>query len=217
MYEFSFCPICGEDKSIEKINTNKSITIRNEKIDVQFETYHCKSCGEDFDTLDDTFQLIEKAREIYRKRHNIPSPEEIKKFMHEYGFSLRDMEKLSGIAFKTIDRYLKGAIPDPSNANLLKAMINYPQLLLELFEQNFSIQAKKYMMIRRKILDKINVSSTQNCTNCIFEKITSKMEWKSESYEIASEEYAFAEKWELKFISSKEKKWKKNITSSLVV
>ena len=217
MFEFSFCPVCGEDNSVEKIKITKEIPIRGEKIKVEGEVYHCSSCGEEFGPLEDTFDFIENARQIYRNKYNIPSPSDLKQFMEEYNFSLRDMEKITGIAFKTMDRYLKGAIPDPSNANLLKTIMKYPEVLLDLFDQNSVSDSPKYIKIRNKILNKIKIPFEQDCTSCIFSNVASTIEWKSEKIEYSDESFSNnIQKWKVKFSAPKEKKWKKDIIDSLV-
>jgi len=148
---YPFCPVCGADDSISPSTKIDNFDIKGEKIKVTSEVMKCSKCQNEFSNLDDTYSTIEKARSIYREKHNIPSPADIKVFMDEHKLSLRNMELLTGIAFKTIDRYLKGAIPDPSNIKLLKIYMNYPKVLLDALNENPAFSPKKFIAVKEKL------------------------------------------------------------------
>ncbi len=153
MKKVQFCPNCGSENSITIIDKEKTIEIKGIPVTVNYKVKHCSNCGIDFKSLDETFDLINQARQQYRIMFNIPSPEKIREFMDKYHFSLRDMEKLTGIAFKTIDRYLKGAIPDPSNVKFFKLLFNNPETVLFLMENDPHFKAPKFN-VTRKLLEK---------------------------------------------------------------
>ena len=153
MKKVQFCPNCGSEDSITIIDKEKTIEIKGIPVTVNYKVKHCSNCGIDFKSLDETFDLINQARQQYRIMFNIPSPEKIREFMDKYHFSLRDMEKLTGIAFKTIDRYLKGAIPDPSNVKFFKLLFNNPETVLFLMENDPHFKAPKFN-VTRKLLEK---------------------------------------------------------------
>ena len=123
------------------------------KIPIKVKVNKCSACGEEFAKLGDAVDYMNEARKKYRQMFGIITPEEIKGFMKKYGFSLRDMEKLMGIAFKTVDRYLKGAIPDPSNANFLKVIVNEQWTVLSLMNSK-NYFAKKKFQRAKEIMEK---------------------------------------------------------------
>lgn len=163
---YPFCPNCGSENTLVKKQKTESLDIKGETIEVSSTVTACSNCDGEFSFLDETFDVIEAARAVYRERHDIPSPAEIKSFMNEYKFSLRDMEKLTGIAFKTIDRYLKGAIPDPSNVVLLKIFMNYPQVLLCFMNNVKDFNAKRFGAVKSKLKQKIENAHSEKCRNC---------------------------------------------------
>jgi len=148
---YPFCPMCGVEDAVSKVDKIENINIKGEQISVTSTVMLCSECHNEFSNLNDTYSVIEKARSIYRQKHNIPSPEAIRNFMAEHRLSLRTMEYLTGIAFKTIDRYLKGAIPDPSNVKLLEIFMNYPGVLLDAMNRNAVFSAKKFVAVKEKL------------------------------------------------------------------
>ena len=153
MKKYPFCPNCGNEEYLKEIEKSKNIDIKGKQIPVKYKVIHCSSCNFDFTSLDEKFDVIEKAREKYRKMFGIPSPDEIGNFMKKYKLSLRDMEALTGIAFKTIDRYLKGGIPDPSNAKFLKILLNSIDVVKELMDENDRFSSKRFRWIKQEAFE----------------------------------------------------------------
>ncbi|RMI13591.1 MAG: hypothetical protein D6681_05785 [Calditrichaeota bacterium] len=166
MKAYPFCPVCGTDGSVSQAKTEKTVNIRGVEISVEVEVKRCSSCGEEFTSLSNTFDLINRAREIYRKKFNIPSPEDIRLFMKKHRFSLRDMEKLTGIAFKTIDRYLKGAIPDPSNAKFLAMLLQFPEVTLSLMKRDAHFSLPKFTQTWELLKEEVQEHHKARCSIC---------------------------------------------------
>jgi len=214
MKDYPFCPVCGAEDSVKKITRIKTINIRGKDISVETEVYECENCGEAFASLDKTFDFINQARQQYRIMFNIPSPEEIRDFMDKYNFSLRDMEKLTGIAFKTIDRYLKGAIPDPSNIKFFKLLLNNPETVLFLMNEDEHFKAPKFNASRELLEKEIKEKHREDCPICKIEITTSTQSWMGKfdfpsiyrKYEVTKKSVDIFKK--LKFILEQEVKQK---------
>ncbi len=174
MKEAKFCPNCGSENSIVFVEKEKSIDIKGVPIPVKYKVKHCTNCQIDFKSLSETFDVINQARQQYRIMFNIPFPEELQDFKDKYHFSLRDMEKLTGIAFKTIERYLKGAIPDPSNIKFFKVLLNNPETVLFLMNDDPYFKARKFNATRELLEKEIKEKHRQDCTVCriVFESTT---------------------------------------------
>lgn len=166
MTKYPFCPNCGHEGNLKVIIKEETIDIKGTAITVKSEVTHCSNCGIDFSGLEKTFDVINEARRIYREMHQIPSPEVIKALMDKYKFSLRDMEHLTGIAFKTIDRYLKGAIPDPSNAKYLSTLIEFPEVVLNLMERQDHFEAPRYKETKKNLQEQLEAYFSSNCPQC---------------------------------------------------
>jgi transcriptional regulator with XRE-family HTH domain len=181
MKEASFCPICGSDDIVKVKNGSDIIKIKNEEFEVITNYMKCYSCNEKFYLPKDKLIAIEQARREYRKKYFIPSPDDIMSFMKKYKISLRDMEKLTGIAFKTIDRYLRGAIPNQSNANLLRMFFHYPEVLLDTVLNSETLPEKKILNLVEILKDEVSLESVLKCTHIFKEKLIS---LKSEDFSI---------------------------------
>lgn len=166
MKNYLFCPNCGQENSLSTIKKEEKINIKGTEIPVISKVVHCSSCDIDFAPLDETFDVIVEARAKYRKMFNIPSPDDIYKFMEEHNFSLRDMEALTGIAFKTIDRYLKGGIPDPSNAKLLSIILEFPEVLLEKITESNHFDSNRFNKIKDFLSQEVKEYFHDNCPKC---------------------------------------------------
>ena len=158
-----FCPMCGLNNLNIIENGKDNVKIKNEEFEVNATFSKCDNCEEKFYTPEENINLIEAGRKLYRKKYIIPSPNEIKDFMTKYNLSLRDMERLTGIAFKTIDKYLKGAIPIQSNANLLRNYLYYPQIFFDTVTNAGALSERKSMKIVQILLEEEQINSTIQC------------------------------------------------------
>lgn len=170
MNALKMCPVCGSENLVIETNKKDYIEIKGEKIEVESKAITCKECNESFATFEDEMDLIERARDIYREKFDIPSPAKISEFMKKYKFSFRDLEKLTGIAFKTIDRYLRGAIPDPSNANLLKTYMRYPEVLLDVLKESVHFNKHKFDTSKEILQEEIDEIERRECAECVFSR-----------------------------------------------
>lgn len=164
MTEYKFCPLCGANK-IENIISGDDIQkIKNESFTVNANYLKCNSCGEKFYLPKEKQLAIERARNEYRNKYSIPSPLVIREFMDKYKLSIRDMGKITGIAFKTIDRYLNGVIPTLSNANLLRSLLYYPQIFLDLMLNTHDFSKRKASKLFEVLSSEVELSSIKICS-----------------------------------------------------
>jgi len=134
MVKTVFCPNCNAEMEYRVINREKTFVVRGESITVKGDLIVCSKCNQEI--TDDEYygKLMEEAYGIYRKVKGILFPEEIARIRERYNISQRSLAKLLGMGEITIQRYEKGAIPDPvQNAQLcdLKDPINMIHRLKE--------------------------------------------------------------------------------------
>ncbi|KAA3617555.1 MAG: hypothetical protein D8M58_01665 [Calditrichaeota bacterium] len=151
MRELTGCPLCGSEDLTKEIGKKEIIKIRNEKIEViSNNSIQCDSCKESITSFKSEDELINEARQIYREKKNIPSPTDIINFKKQYNLGFRDFEELTGIANKTLQRYIKGAIPDPSTVKLLVLLMNDPEIVVSLMSSNPYFDKQKFQSIIRE-------------------------------------------------------------------
>lgn len=126
-----FCHVCDDYKDVEIITKEETYKVKNDEVKILANICRCVICGEElFDTEIDNNNL-EKAYEVYRKRHSLLSSKDVKNIRETYGLSQRTLGKILGWGEITIHRYEKGALPEQSHNKILKLLEN-PEVMKEL-------------------------------------------------------------------------------------
>jgi putative zinc finger/helix-turn-helix YgiT family protein len=129
------CPNCEEYTSVTLGVEREVYNVRGEPTEIEAEVVICQECGEKvFDEERDSRNL-EKAYSLYREKHNLLSPDEIRSIREKYGLSQRALSRLLGWGEITIHRYENGAIQDNVHDKLLR-LIEDPQNMQKFFEAN---------------------------------------------------------------------------------
>ncbi len=131
----NFCPNC-EEYTETTIRVEKEVyDVRGEPIEVEAEVTICQKCGEKIFDEERDSRNLEKAYNLYREKHNLLSPEQIRTIREKYGLSQRALSRLLGWGEITIHRYENGAVQDNAHNNLLH-LIEDPENIKTLFEAN---------------------------------------------------------------------------------
>ena len=117
------CPVCDGTK-LELTKGEKELTVRNQSIIVDMQYYRCSDCGEEFLIPDSENDPFERAYCLYRARHNMLQPEEIRDFRHKYGLSQSDLANILGLGGATISRYETGKLQDETHDTLLRLVMD---------------------------------------------------------------------------------------------
>jgi putative zinc finger/helix-turn-helix YgiT family protein len=131
----NFCPICEKKGKVERILKTREFNVRGESIKVEYEAYKCDTCGETFlETKTEDDPLV-AAYTIYRKKHNMLQPDDIKKIRMKYGISQAELGRLLGWGGATLSRYENGALQDRVHDGQL-SLISDPRNMLKLIKEN---------------------------------------------------------------------------------
>jgi len=131
----NFCPNCEEYTDVTLGVEKEVYNVRGEPIEIEAEVTACQKCGEKIFDEERDSQNLEKAYSLYRDKHNLLSPDEIRSTREKYGLSQRALSRLLGWGEITIHRYENGAIQDNVHNNFLR-FIEDPQNMQKLFEAN---------------------------------------------------------------------------------
>ena len=145
-----FCPVCGIEQETEIIEKEEASNVRGDEIKALARIRVCSVCGEELFDEELEEGNIKKVYDIYRKKHGILLPEEIRNIRESYGLSQRAFAKLLGIGEASIARYETGALPEKSLSNLLM-LLKDPKNMEKLLEKNEDVlsQREKARLIRR--------------------------------------------------------------------
>lgn len=126
------------DRKVEtKIKKSyETFLVRGEPIEIQTKVRTCVNCGEKvYDEFLDN-QSINLAFNIYREKHNIVHPDEIREIRSKYGQSQRGFAALMGWSPATVARYETGAIPNQNNNLIIINVRDNIEFVENLFNTN---------------------------------------------------------------------------------
>lgn len=108
-------------------NIKETYKIRGENITIKaLAKFDAETNKEAFDERLDN-AAINQAFDIYRQRHDIISPKEIRDLRRQYGLSQRDFATLLGISSEAIVIYETGSLPNNVNNAILLDLEKHPQ------------------------------------------------------------------------------------------
>lgn len=114
------CPEClrfSEPKTIKRPTT---LTIRGESVTVDSQVAVCAACNQEIGLAefdDDTFRA---AYAVYRARHSLLQPDQIKAIRSKYGLGQKAFSRLLGWGKVTLARYESGSLQSDSHDQTLK-------------------------------------------------------------------------------------------------
>lgn len=116
------CPICGKEQMVKYARKTEDFQVRDEKIRATITVCVCAVCGEEIwdSSLEEKNEKI--VFDLFRKKKNLVSPDEIKEIRKQYGLSAAAFSLLLGFGEKTVTRYETGFLPDQSHSLLIRLM-----------------------------------------------------------------------------------------------
>ncbi|TAE50785.1 MAG: DUF4065 domain-containing protein [Bacteroidetes bacterium] len=135
---------------------------RKEAFGIWEHYYVCKDTGRDFSNQDLDELNVQQVYNLYRSRHHIPFPDEIRHIREQYGLSAAKMSELLDLGTNSYRLYESGEMPSLANARLVRLAADPEQFRIVL-EENRSLfsdaQYKKVMgrtealLIKDKLTD----------------------------------------------------------------
>ncbi len=144
------CPSCEKETDVIKVNGKETIAVRNEAIEVDVEYYKCTECEEDFENTRD-YDVLEVAYKVYRCRHDMLQPEEIKEWRKRYGLTQKELGQILSWGGATLNRYENGALQSEAHEKFLRLAMD-PHNLIKLIEESGEALSKEK---RNKILNEL--------------------------------------------------------------
>jgi len=133
--EETLCSECLRMTGYDIVNRHETYEVRGEKITVDAQVAVCRLCGEDIGLaeLDDT--AFAAAYALYRARHNLLQPEQIKAIRSKYGLGQKAFARLLGWGDVTLARYETGSLQSESHDSQLR-LAEEPANIRVLLERN---------------------------------------------------------------------------------
>src|ERR1044072_2039503 len=147
------CEKCGwVDESMTRVmERSETYNVKGESIPVLARVRVCENCNEEVsdEVLDDI--TLQTAYDVYRSKHKIVFPAEIRALRETYGLSQRGLGSLLGWGPITIHRYEAGSLPDESHNQVLRLLQDPFNMARLIAENPEAIDADTY----RRILDRM--------------------------------------------------------------
>jgi putative zinc finger/helix-turn-helix YgiT family protein len=162
MTEERFCPYCEKTTQVHVVTNPETLPVRGEPVDYIARLYRCDTCNQDFASQSQEEDNFEMAYEIYRKRHNLLSPMQIRDIRKKYDLSQANMALLLGWGEITIHRYENGSLQDTAHNELL-VLLDNPQNARKILNLN---KANLPEDLARKLAERIELLITKNRDQC---------------------------------------------------
>jgi len=135
MNKEDFCPHCEEITPFRLITKRETLPVMGEAVEYQARVRRCAVCGGEYAPTELEEENFKTAYDIYRQRHNLLNPQQIKAIREKYGLSQRNFSRLLGWGDITVHRYEAGALPDTAY-NIMLVLIDEPLNALKVFMLN---------------------------------------------------------------------------------
>lgn len=116
------CPICECEREITPILKEETYFVKKEPITIITAVCPCPVCGEDIMTTKYDDENLRQAYRVYRQRHNLLHPEEIKAIREQSGLSQKAFAEKLGVRENVISRCERGALQTEALNGLLVAL-----------------------------------------------------------------------------------------------
>lgn len=108
--------------------------------------------GEQFTTTESDTECFNQVADQYRRRHGIPSTEEIIALRKRHGLSAAKMSLILGFGANQYRLYEEGEVPSESNGKLIRAAMN-DEVFRDLFEASEHLmKPTEYGRIRKHLM-----------------------------------------------------------------
>lgn len=131
MKEIIDCAYCSGKAKLHRVE--KAIEYKKEEFSVIQHYYKCNKCSEEFTTDEIDSITINQVYDQYRKKYNIPFPEDITAIRNGYGLSGSSMATVLGLGTNSYTNYENGEMPTQALGNLIRSAKN-PDLFLEMLK-----------------------------------------------------------------------------------
>lgn len=124
MTTIAYCDDCKQMREYDVVARTETYQIKGDPVTVEASVAVCRTCGLELgvDELDEA--TLQQAYSVYRARHGLLQPEEIRGIRSMYGLGQKVFSKLLGWGEVTLARYEGGSIQSASHDQMLRLIQN---------------------------------------------------------------------------------------------
>lgn len=132
------CTECNKDVEPIVETVQETLPVRGADVVVDARVAHCPDCGEALYCEDLDSATLKAAFDVYRRRHNMMTADEITRLRQTYGLSQKSLSLLLGWGEVTLHRYETGSLQDTTHDTALRLLVR-PENMRLLVERNGSL------------------------------------------------------------------------------
>lgn len=172
MEQRTFCEYCMSETVYRVHKIEKISILKGEEIKFLSKIAICSSCNNEIFISEVCDYNLKYLYEEYKKSHDIIQIQEIKNILVKYNINDKSLALLLGWKSDTIDRYLKGDIPEASHSNFLKKIYeNTNYYLIILATNKERIHAGDYNKSRQVVNQILSASATEEKLEAVIKYI----------------------------------------------
>lgn len=156
----SICPSCERITECLRNELIETYTIKGEDISVAVKYHTCTECEEEFESPDDGEDYLQIAYNLYRQKHDMVQPDEIRTFRKNYSLTQKELSGLIGWGGATLSRYENGALQDATHDRMLKLVMKPDNLLSLVQSQNGVLNRNK----KERIIELLEKQIEDSCS-----------------------------------------------------
>ena len=130
------CPNCEKETELELVRAKEVVEVRGEPIEVDVEFFKCTECGADFENTRGPDSLATAYR-VYRRRHDMLQPEQIRDWRKQYGLTQKELGRLLGWGGVTLSRYENGALHVEAHEKILRLAMESTEFIWCILRETF--------------------------------------------------------------------------------
>ena len=148
-----YCPECDAEVHAHLRSQPATLSVRGEDVCYTETIAVCPTCGETIGDARVEGANLERAYAVYRAKHGIISPDEIRALRQSYRLPLREFSKFLGFGEQTAYRYEKGDIPDQAHNNTILSAKSLSGARLLLSQNRGKLSVRAIERIEQRIRD----------------------------------------------------------------
>lgn len=150
------CSECMTLTDYDVVLRPDTFNIRGEHVTLDARIAVCKTCGEEIGIADLDDETFRAAYAVYRARHNLLQPEQIRAIRSKYGLGQKAFARLLGFGDVTLARYEGGSLQSVSQDQALR-LAEDPSVVRRLLTQSGSRLSPAQLETLEARLDQLSV------------------------------------------------------------
>lgn len=142
-----YCDSCEREVETKIITKHEKYEVKGEPVEIDARVRVCTVCGEELWDNDLDGQTILDVYNIYRKRHNLLFPDEIRKIRERYGLTQKSFSRLLGWREHAIQRYENGSVQSKEENELLVRLSDPDEMKAYISKRKDELSDKLYKQI----------------------------------------------------------------------